>query len=340
MSYLFVQFQHEKKRPLGFRGGFEANMLCYQLGFNEFEIYHSIVPWLIMGKRLGLNMEELLGCPIEPDSAQWWVDLMNMIAYRKGFGDLLSEGLFRTIQTLGQKEYGDPVHTGPSVMNGLAPEHNGPIDMQGGWGYNSRELQWEMPLPMALFSGLKWLIDTRDPHHNKWFDPTGKLELALFEEEDPYLSDIGLKLAHHYSIRGFLIDSLTLCWQFPLRNQVPSAHYPVLALDAEARLYSAATGIETSEQELDRIGDRIQNIDRAIQIRNNDRTAQMEWDAIVPNLKKNPDFEEDRFKVMTENWYEWLGWDKKTGWPTRTTLEDLDLKDVADDLEAIGKLPE
>jgi aldehyde:ferredoxin oxidoreductase len=48
----------------------------------------------------------------------------------------------------------------------------------------------------------------------------------------------------------------------------------------------------------------------------------------------------DRAKV--EDWktkfYTLEGWDTKTGAPTRKTLEDLGLKDVADKLEAAGKL--
>lgn len=48
----------------------------------------------------------------------------------------------------------------------------------------------------------------------------------------------------------------------------------------------------------------------------------------------------DRDKV--EDWktlfFKIEGWDPATGWPTRTTLEGLDLADVADVLEAAGKL--
>jgi len=42
---------------------------------------------------------------------------------------------------------------------------------------------------------------------------------------------------------------------------------------------------------------------------------------------------------MVDNFYGLLGWDKTTGWPTRATLEELDLKDIADELANIGKLP-
>jgi aldehyde:ferredoxin oxidoreductase len=49
--------------------------------------------------------------------------------------------------------------------------------------------------------------------------------------------------------------------------------------------------------------------------------------------------DEDKFAVMVDNFYQLHGWDKTTGWPTKVNLEELDLKDVADELEAAGKLP-
>ncbi len=40
-----------------------------------------------------------------------------------------------------------------------------------------------------------------------------------------------------------------------------------------------------------------------------------------------------------DEYYKLRGWDKKTGIPRRKTLEKLNLKYVADELERIGKLP-
>ena len=42
---------------------------------------------------------------------------------------------------------------------------------------------------------------------------------------------------------------------------------------------------------------------------------------------------------MLDRYYTLHEWDLKTSWPTRETLEKLKLKDVADYLETIGKLP-
>ena len=38
------------------------------------------------------------------------------------------------------------------------------------------------------------------------------------------------------------------------------------------------------------------------------------------------------FDELMDTYYAWLGWDSEKGWPTRKTLEDLGLKDVADRL--------
>jgi aldehyde:ferredoxin oxidoreductase len=42
---------------------------------------------------------------------------------------------------------------------------------------------------------------------------------------------------------------------------------------------------------------------------------------------------------MLDDYYNVVGWDKKTGAPTRATLEGLGLQDVADELASLGKIP-
>jgi len=42
--------------------------------------------------------------------------------------------------------------------------------------------------------------------------------------------------------------------------------------------------------------------------------------------------DKEKFEQMKDEYYELRGWDKKTGIPTREKLEELDLKDVADEV--------
>jgi hypothetical protein len=48
--------------------------------------------------------------------------------------------------------------------------------------------------------------------------------------------------------------------------------------------------------------------------------------------------DESGVEAFKTNFYEFEGWDKSTGWPSRSTLEDLGLKGVADELESAGRL--
>ena len=44
----------------------------------------------------------------------------------------------------------------------------------------------------------------------------------------------------------------------------------------------------------------------------------------------------DDFSLALTYFYKEMGWDEKTGMPTRKTLDDLELSDVADELETLG----
>ena len=50
--------------------------------------------------------------------------------------------------------------------------------------------------------------------------------------------------------------------------------------------------------------------------------------------------EEDKYNRMLDEFYKYWGWDEKTGMQTRTGLEKVGLKDIADKLAKQGKLIE
>ncbi len=53
---------------------------------------------------------------------------------------------------------------------------------------------------------------------------------------------------------------------------------------------------------------------------------------------KGRTMDRDKFEDFKTRFYIREGWDTATGWPTRSTLEQMGLKNVADTLEAAGKL--
>ncbi|MFC2017645.1 aldehyde ferredoxin oxidoreductase N-terminal domain-containing protein [Chloroflexota bacterium] len=335
-------------------GGLEASELINQYGLNTFEVLAGMVPWLVMGSRMGVITEELFGGPINASDTEWWVKFLHMVAYREGFGDLLAEGVSRAINTLGKEKFGETIYTGTRLCAlGDRPQDlqiDTPISIQAAWGYTDhhtgRGYTSFRPFPQWLLRALVWLIASRDPmqstHIKGGFGPDKWL--AEYEKVDPYLGEIGPAMSFFNTIRAQLKNSLLLCDHMFPKPDGPFPMQPGGNSNAEARIFSAVTGIDTSEEELDKTGLRLQCMDRVIQIRNHDRTRELEWNELVPFLKR-PDgttgavIDEDKFAVMADNFYGLLGWDKTTGWPTRATLEELGLKDVADELASIEKLP-
>jgi aldehyde:ferredoxin oxidoreductase len=111
----------------------------------------------------------------------------------------------------------------------------------------------------------------------------------------------------------------------------------------ECQMLEAATGIKMTEEELWAYCMRSKNLFRAILIRNHSRTREMEVSEAYTPLQY-PDAEgltvtRAEYEDLVDLYYEQWGWDKKTGWPTRETYEKYGLGEVADELEALGKLP-
>jgi aldehyde:ferredoxin oxidoreductase len=129
----------------------------------------------------------------------------------------------------------------------------------------------------------------------------------------------------------------------------------------ESKILSAVTGQEVDEEGLYRIGERIFNLHRAILVREGHRgrdfdilpdylhTMPFEYDlpnpdGIVPGKdgevisRKGAVVDREAFEKMKDEYYQLRQWDVATGLQTRSKLEDLDLKEVAEDLEQRGLL--
>ena len=105
-----------------------------------------------------------------------------------------------------------------------------------------------------------------------------------------------------------------------------------------------ATGMNLTEEEMNEAAERMKNLFRAILIRNYGRTREMEVNEVLPMLSF-PDsdgrtVEPTEFNYLVDLYYGARGWDLKTGWPTRKTYEKWGLREVADQLESLGKLPD
>jgi hypothetical protein len=183
------------------------------------------------------------------------------------------------------------------------------------------------------------------PEKGKWYDYRNverRPAKANFIKGTPQ----AVKYAMAYGMQN---DSLPLCdTLFPMiagRGLSPNnALDPAVSNDVAfgSRLYTTVTGIPKTFEQLVEDSCRIWLVDRAIHMRDDDRTRAD--DTFNKYFFDRPDAEGiaiDRaeFEKGKDMVYELMGCDVSSGNPTRATLEKYGLKDIADELTKLGKLP-
>ena len=354
------------------RAQIEARAITGDYGLNGWEVAYGIIPWLQMCKQHGL-IDEIDGVEIPapekmiaynrdvaPVSGRFLAMLLHKIAHREGdLGDALADGACYAADRL----FGG---RGRSLLDHIYPRHAGQTShWTGHWGTGGN-----VYFPFWLVPVLQWCVDTRDPASDSTHQFTEHV-LEYLPVHGPNRGPISFETAravcekvygnpdvcnpslgydepeakaipaifHHD--RGMLIESLVVCDYEHAR--VFSMDTPDHAADTAltSKLFSACTGHETSEKELDRAGARIFNLLRAIDIRNHGRHRRI--DELVAESLTHPAFTDgvildlEKFAGVLDTYYDLRGWDRATGWPTRAKLEELGLAEVADTLESIKK---
>ena len=351
-------------KAFGERIGTELQALCEGFGLSSsFPI--NYYPWFWICIENGIT--EIKGFKLAPDKPGFWFNLMKKVAYREdSIGDLFAEDMMRAIDQLDL----------PPIVKKAAlfqfPMWGQPAHRQG----RSYESQ---PDPLWINTMLHWIIDSRDPmacHHQSsfvagWFPlhhegkcgtPDSNMEKLKATYKKAFGTSNGMepgfdnidaktKLAVWQDNRAQIKDSLLLCdWPFPaILHSFPSRKDYLEAedyygdIDAEAKMLAPLTGLDINTAYIDKAGERIRNLDRALHIRNYNRSREIdstgEWYYEYPEKSDGTKLDMRLFNTILDSYYRNRDWDKITGRPTRAKLEELGLKEVADELENIGKLP-
>ncbi len=335
----------------GFRSGFETMNLADRYGINAWE-FQNIMVWLTDCNMAGIDLSAAMDMPFDENGPYFWQTLLRMITYGEGIGAVLSEGIARASEQLGEAIKSQSPH----AAYGFAHHGLGTYN----WSF--------FPFPYWLPVVLMWSSDTRDP-----MSDTGHkycMDLALNPEESqaediaskfygtpnslaPRPSQIPegdipedlLNLAYldkekvtvRHQNRSAVNGSLVLCDSaFPL---VYSPMTPDRFGDTgmEAKLLEAVTGLEMDEISLDRVGETIFNLERAISIREG-RTREDDL-SVTPSLLSSGDWtrniklDDQRYRGLLKAYYLERGWDPETGAPTNKKLQELGLSDVIGDLK-------
>ena len=188
-----------------------------------------------------------------------------------------------------------------------------------------------------------WL--RRAPRGDEQLKEVGKLlfgdEKALFYLWDDNVCWSGKgKVTKYCEIQAVLRDSLIFCDHatYYYSDVTPDKNGD---FEAPRKMFYSVTGLNWTEAELEKAAERGRTLERAISVREG-RTRDDDnlfdyWFDAPGRLGKTVDRRE--WKRAMDEYYTMMGYDLVKGWPTRAKLEELGLKDVADELEKLGKLP-
>jgi len=302
----------------------KANQLCNLYGLDT--ISTGVVVGFAMEayERGIITKEQTGGLELNWGSLDAVVKLVDLIGNREGIGDLLGEGVYRAAQKLGRGAEEFAMHV------------------------KGREIPMHEPRGKRNV-GLMYAIADRGACHMEWehddfweSETYMRPELGLVASELPNrtLLDYGLskvKIAKVQADVWAMCNSLVVC-VFDIYPGGGIEHSTLLGI------LNAATGWNMSMRDYMEAGERSINMTRAF----NTREGLTRDDDTIPKrlMEPLPDgafagkpFGPDILDSMLDNYYTLRGWDKKTGSPTRASLELAGLSYVADQLDKMNLLP-
>jgi aldehyde:ferredoxin oxidoreductase len=342
---------------------FHASRLCNDYGLDVFSIA-AIIGWLQKCYRAGIVTDEKVGIPVSKMGSLEFIEtLIKKISLRQGFGDVLAQGIVKAADELG----------------------NGAKEHLQNWIYYRTGTPYAYEPRKFIITGLSFITEPRLPmpqlHEvvfpiHLWWDWCNKTEGAyvsddvirsiskkFFGSEDAldFSTYEGKALAaKHIQDRVYVKECLNLCdFAWPMMDVKHSQDH-VGDRTLPSKVFAAVTGREMDVQGLDKIGERVFNLQRAILIREGHEGRKddllPESDHSVP-LPESPGLDpksslpgkkgettfrvgtvvdREKFEKMKDEYYQLRGWDSKTGLLKKDTLKKLGLEDIIKQLK--GKL--
>lgn len=269
-----------------------ANLLCNRLGLDSISTGGTIAFAMECYQRKILSQKDTDGLALTWGNSQVINELIEMIALRKGFGDILAEGSLRAAQKIGR----DSEKYAMQVKGLEVP------------GYDPRG---------AKGIGLNYATAPRGADHN---DGWTIAEELYVEGVDRLTLEGKGKLTMEIQDKSKAIDSAIFC-MFALDFGY--------TLDFISTSITAITGMKMSPEKILKIGERISNLERLFALREGYRGKK---DDTMPSRFIQEELPLGASKgqrldleTLLRDYYRQRGWDEK-GFPTERKLKELGLE--------------
>ncbi len=330
---------------------FQAAMLANDYGMDVFSLGPMLM-WLSRCYQARILTDDNTGLLLsQMGSIEFLETLMRKISFREGFGDILAGGITKASVQVGaesEKLITDYISKGEQGMaydpryyitTGLlyAMEPRQPIQQLHEISRNLLAwLSWVKKLPSAYVS-----TDVLRAIARRFWGTELAVDLSTYDGK----ALTAVKIQDH----EYAKESMILCdWAWPVIS-VESSEDHVGDPSLESKVLAAAIGKEIDEDGLNRIGERIVNVQRAImtrEARGSDTIADFHFSTPMRGDPMNPEglapgkdgeifsrkgavLDRTKFEEMKREFYGLRGWDKLSGLQTETKLKELDLNDIA-----------
>ncbi len=255
------------------------------------------------------------GLELRFGNAEAMVKLVEMIAHRRGIGNLLAEGVKRAAEVIG----GDARYFAMHVKGQELPMHEPRGKVGVGLGYAVNE------------GGADHLVAYHDPMYANPNSITFKAaaDLGITEplpprELSPRKAEAYARL-ENWSSFGKVIG---FCYFGP-------APRSLIQVDEVVEAVRAASGWDFDKEELLRIGERATNLARVFNVREgfsrrDDTLPDRLFQPLESGALAGTGMSRDEFEATLTALYRAKGWDPETARPTRERLEALDIGWAAD----------
>lgn len=256
-----------------------------------------------------LRLPDTGGLELNFGNHEAMVTLLRLIAFREGIGDILADGVKAAADRIGQGSKKYALHVKGLELPGY--------DIRG-----------------AKAHGLNYATSYTGADHNRGYAFQEIFGIPVPYPVDRFATEGKGKLTKwNQDVRAATADCPTMC-VFLLDMAVP--HF---ATENTAALMEAIAGLTYTPEEIEQVGERINNLARAFNVREGYTRAddtlpeRVMTEPLVSGASKGHFISQDDLKQMLDEYYTARGWDLMTGIPTREKLVELGLAYVADRLD-------
>jgi len=302
-----------------------ANEIADRYGMNC-DSLSAVVTWAIDIFQRGLIGKDITdGLDLHWGDGDLQLELFKLIAYRKGFGDILAQGVYRASQIIGKGTEKYAMHVkGHGMCEQAVRSHKG----------------WALGIMTSTIGG-GHLTGAPNTEQRRLSPEEGIRCFGVPTAGEPTVYEGKGKLVAWFEKYKIIADMAGLC-SFTTYWIDTS----LIGANDFAKLISLATGWKFEGKDLLNIGESIYNIEKAFNTlhagftRKDDRppyklteipvsSGEFAGERLIP----------EKWEKMLDDYYIAHGWDVATGWQTRECLLKLGLSNVKERLEKAGKFP-